>query len=152
GFDDCHVERSWTELEIDVLTTAAALIAGAIERADAEQRLRLSEQRYTLAARGANDGLWDWDVVDDRGYFSPRLHQILGLKDGALGQSVTGFIDRFDAGDAEHIRQHLRTCFAKQKRRLRFEARLHQAKAETRWFVARGMIVYEQGRPARVVG
>src|SRR5262245_61373807 len=98
----CATATSWTELEIDVLT-AAALIAGAIERADADQRLRLSEQRYALAARGANDGLWDWDVVDDLAYFSPRLHQILGLKDGALGQSVTRFIDRFDARDAQHV-------------------------------------------------
>ena len=48
------------------------------ERAEADERLRLSEQRYALAARGANDGLWDWDVADDRAYFSPRLHQLLG--------------------------------------------------------------------------
>src|SRR5262249_30171544 len=56
GFDDCHVERTWSRLETDVLQTAAALIGGAIERADAEERLRLSEERYALSARGASDG------------------------------------------------------------------------------------------------
>jgi PAS domain S-box-containing protein len=153
GFDDCHVERAWTAVEIDVLTTAAALIAGAIERADADQRLRLSEQRYALAARGANDGLWDWDVGDDRAYFSPRLHQILGLRDGALQRSISRFIDCFYADDAARIRDHFRTRFAQQKRRFRFESRLREPEAEgMRWFVARGMIVYEHGRPTRVVG
>jgi GAF domain-containing protein len=51
GFDDCDAERAWTGLEVDVPTTAAALIAGALERAEADERLRLSEQRHALAAR-----------------------------------------------------------------------------------------------------
>ncbi|MFO1059768.1 MAG: PAS domain S-box protein [Dongiaceae bacterium] len=152
GFDDCHVERDWTALEVDVLTTAAALIAGAIERADGDERLRLSEQRYALAARGANDGLLDWDVAAGRAYFSPRLHQILGLRAGVLGQSIARFLACFDSRDAARIRDHVGTRFAQQKRRFRFEARLRRRRGETRWFVARGMIVYERGRPARVVG
>src|SRR5215471_3698885 len=152
GFDDCHVERAWTALEIDVLTTAAALIAGAIERAEADERLRLSEQRYALAARGANDGLWDWDVAEDRAYFSPRLHQLLGLRDGALGHRMSRFLDCFDAEDAERIRDYFRAHFAAQKRRFRFEARLREPAADRRWFVGRGMIVYADGEPTRVVG
>ena len=56
GFDECKRERVWNPLEIEVLKTAAALIAGAIERARAGERLRLSEERYAMAARGANDG------------------------------------------------------------------------------------------------
>lgn len=60
GFDDCKEERVWSEAELHVLKTAAALIAGAIERERASEQIRLSEERYALAARGANDGLLDW--------------------------------------------------------------------------------------------
>ena len=42
----------------------------------AEARLRESEERYKLAARGADVGLWDWDMVADRAHLSPRLHEI----------------------------------------------------------------------------
>ena len=152
AFDDCHAERAWTALEIDVLKTAASLIAGAMERAQADERLRLSEERYALAARGASDGLWDWDVAADRAYFSPRLHEILGLADGALGNSMSALLGCFHAEDAKAIGQYLETRFSRRKRKLRFEARSREPGDHARWFVARGMIVYDGERPARVVG
>ncbi len=152
AFDDCHAERAWTTLEIDVLKTAASLIAGAMERAQADERLRLSEERYALAARGASDGLWDWDVAADRAYFSPRLHEVLGLQDGALGDKVATLFDCFDGEDAARIRSYFATRFAARRGRFRFEARAREPAGEPRWFVARGMIVYDGERPARVVG
>jgi len=152
AFDDCHVERSWTALEIDVLKSAASLIAGAMERAQADERLRLSEERYALAARGAADGLWDWDATGDRAYFSPRLHEILGLPDGALGGSMAMLFACFHAEDAAAVDAYLHARFTRRKRKFRFEARAREPVERPRWFVARGMIVYDGDQPTRVVG
>ena len=152
GFDDCRTERAWSALEIDVLKTAAAMIAGAIERATAEERLRLSEERYALAARGASDGLWDWDLAADRAYFSPRLHEILGLADGALGDRIEALFGCFDPEDAGQVRSYFTARFAGRRTMFRFEARSREPAGEPRWFVARGMIVYDGLRPTRVVG
>ncbi len=51
-------------------------------RQQAEQALRASEQRYALAATGANDGLWDWDIPNDAVYLSARARDLLGLEAG----------------------------------------------------------------------
>jgi PAS domain S-box-containing protein len=152
AFDDCHREREWAPVEIEVLRTAASLIGGAIERAKADERLRLSEERYALAARGAADGLWDWDVAADRAYFSPRLHEILGIGEGALGEAMSRLFDCFDAADAARVRDYFRVRFGGRKRKFRFEVHAREPADHPRWFVARGMIVYEGEQPTRVVG
>jgi PAS domain S-box-containing protein len=152
GLDDCRTERVWHGLEVDVLKTAAALIAGAIGRAEADEALRRSRERYALAARGANDGLWDWDLVDNTAYCAPRLYEILGLPEGALDNSRDAFFDRLADGDHIIARAYLNRCIEVGKRKFRFEARLKGDGDFPRWVVARGLIVYAGGKAVRLVG
>ena len=48
-------------------------------RTRADERMRESEERYALAMAGANDGIWDHDLVADRVYCSPRALELLGM-------------------------------------------------------------------------
>jgi PAS domain S-box-containing protein len=152
GFDDCRVERLWTPLEIEVLRTAAALIAGAIERERTLARLRLSEERYALASRGAEDGLWDWQIASDEAYFSPRLHEILGRQEGELGTGIEALLASFVPEDRTAFRQLLEQRFAKQRRRVMAECRANLPDGAVKWLIIRGQILYRDGRPERLVG
>ena len=50
----------------------------------AEQALKKSEERLSLVLRGANDAAWDWDLMTDALYYSPRWWQMLGYRDREL--------------------------------------------------------------------
>jgi PAS domain S-box-containing protein len=152
GFDDCRQERHWTPLEIEVLRIAAALIAGAVERERTQARLRLSEERYALAVRGANDGLWDWQVDTGRAYFSPRLHEILGRRKDELGGGIDALLNALAPEDGALLRQVLDHRFAKLRHKLMAESRALLPDGTIRWIIIRGQIVYRDGRPVRVVG
>ena len=155
GFDDCAVERAWTEIEIDLLKAAAALIAGAIRRGRMEERLRLSEERYALAARGANDGLFDWNIALDTVYLAPRVGEILGRGSGDLGTRIDDLFAVLDPTGGPPPAELLRQRFAAQGRKFELECRVRPAPGAApfdRWVMMRGLIVYAGDRPSRVVG
>jgi PAS domain S-box-containing protein len=55
AFDDCTDERAWSPLEIEVLETAASLLAGAIQRSDLDSQLRRSRARIEAIVETALD-------------------------------------------------------------------------------------------------
>jgi class 3 adenylate cyclase/PAS domain-containing protein len=152
GFDDCKHERVWSEAEINVLKTAAAVIAGAVERERANEQIRLSEERYELASRGANDGLWDWDVTAGKTFFSSRLYEVMRLPPASLGADIDALIGKFVSTDADYLRAMLKHKFARREENFDVECRLESEPGKKRWLVMRGLIVFDGEKPRRVVG
>lgn len=152
GFDDCKEERGWSSEEIHVLKTAAALIAGAVEREQADEKIRLSEERYALAARGAHDGLFDWDVKTGKIFLSPRLHEVLGLEPASLDQTIDALITLFVKADGDFLRATFRHKFERREEKFDIECRYEPKPGVTQWVVMRGLVVYGKDGPRRVVG
>ena len=89
GFDDCVVERRWTEHELDSLRAVAGMLGAAEQRArsegrrlETEGRLRRAEERYRamverIPAVTYTDLVGD-DGVTYMGFVSPQVEEILG--------------------------------------------------------------------------
>ena len=83
------------------LQVAEARIRSQVSRKYAERALRQSEERYALAARGANDGLWDWDLKTNRIYYSPRWKALLGYSEAEIGDDPGEWLSRIHIEDEE---------------------------------------------------
>ncbi len=49
-------------------------------RKQAEEALKMSEERLSLALEATNDAIWDWNIHTGHVYFSPRYFEMLGYK------------------------------------------------------------------------
>jgi len=54
------------------VTALVAMVQDITARKQAEEALRKSEERFELAVKGSNDGIFDWSIVTGEIYQSPR--------------------------------------------------------------------------------
>lgn len=123
------------------------------DRKRAEEALRLSEERYALAARGANDGLWDWNLQTDHIYFSPRWWEMIGcveIPEYPLPEEWFGrVLDDDRAGLHAAVERHL----SGGTDHLEHEFRVRRADGAELWLLVRGLAIRDpDGKPVRMAG
>jgi len=122
-------------------------------RKQAEEQLRLNEERYSLAAAATNDGLYDWDLRTDRIWFAQRWKALLGLEDTPVGDSPENWLDRVHPEDLIWLQATLDAQASAGGRPFQIEYRIRHAGGAWRWMLCRGIAVLDGvGDPVRIVG
>lgn len=172
------------ELEAAALGVACCLVKGEIDAPALERSIRRaivlhravaelaqSEERHALAARAAGDGIWDWDLVEDRIYLSPRWYEIVGRKapsgredpfargdpcareDDSGREDASAWFELVHAEDLPMLRAAIDAHLAGQTPHLEAEHRILGADGSWRWVLVRGLAICdERGLARRVVG
>ncbi|MEQ8962409.1 MAG: PAS domain S-box protein, partial [Coleofasciculus sp. C2-GNP5-27] len=71
------LETSWANIRLSD-GTSIGIGQDITERKRAEIKLRKSEERWQLALKGNNDGIWDYNLITHEHFLSPRCLEILG--------------------------------------------------------------------------
>ena len=95
------------------------------------------EERFLLALRGANDGLWDWDIAAGTVYYSPRWYEMLGLRAKEAPATLETWIARVHPDDRERVLAELHAFAATPQKRLRLEQRMRHRNGRYRWMLVR---------------
>jgi diguanylate cyclase (GGDEF)-like protein/PAS domain S-box-containing protein len=123
------------------------------DRAEAEEALRRSEDRYALAASGANDGLWDWDLVRKEVYFSPRWRAMVGLPSTAACGHPEDWFGRVHPDDLAALRLALEAHLTGTTAHFQHEHRVRHEDGTYRWMLCRGVAVRQpDGLATRIAG
>jgi diguanylate cyclase (GGDEF)-like protein/PAS domain S-box-containing protein len=131
----------------------AIAIELALYKHSMEKKLRESEERYDLAARGANDGLWDWNLKNNEIYYSPRWKAMLGFKEGEIGNNPDEWLKRAHPDNQKRVRENLISHINGNSPHFEYEYRIQHANGTYMWVLTRGLAVRDtDGKAYRIAG
>src|SRR5256712_11897967 len=132
---------------------AVARIGTQLSHKKAQEALKESEERYALAARGSNDGLWDWSLSANTVHFSPRWKAMLGYEEGEIGDRPGEWFDRIHDADRERVKEEIDAHQKGLTPHFESEHRVLHKEGSFRWMLSRGVAGHDaSGKVLRMAG
>ncbi|MDD2943292.1 MAG: ATP-binding protein [bacterium] len=119
-----------------------------------ESQLRDSEERFELALRGANDALWDYDIITGKVFYSPRWKEMLGYSDDEVAPDIDAWKMRVLIEDRGKLFEIIEEALAdRDVTQFSHIYRMACRNGAVLWILGRGLIVRnEDGVALRMVG
>ncbi len=143
----CKRERSIMEPRIVELVKAVATQLGDhIQRKQAEEELRKSEERWQLVLKGNQDGIWDLNLQTNEAFRSARWQEIIGYTDGEIDSTNSAWIDRIHPDDRSRVQAAIQAYLDRQTPNYAAEYRLQCKDGSYKWVLARAQAVWGRSR------
>ena len=118
-----------------------------------KESLRQVQSRYESAVRGANDGLWFWDLTNEQVYVSARWAQMVGYPDGAVRLSPEQWWDSVDPYYLDSLRSAFDAHLAAESAQFEHKHRVRKQDGSHIWVLTRGLATRgADGVPKSVAG
>lgn len=126
------------------------------ERVQAEQKLQESQQRWQFAMESSGFGVWDWDIANDRFFYSSQWKAILGYApDEQLPERRTAFEAMLHPDDRPRVLNELHEHLSGLTADFSHEYRLLCKNLSWKWVICRGRVIAhskDDGAPQRMIG
>lgn len=109
-----------------------------------EAALRESEERWQLALRGSNDGIWDWNVKTSEVFFSNRWKEMRGYQEAEIGNSLEEWSQGIHPDNTNVVMQAVADHFAKKTPFFTAEYQVRCKDGSYIWILDRGQALWDE--------
>ncbi|MEC4813680.1 MAG: PAS domain-containing protein [Scytonema sp. PMC 1069.18] len=146
-------KRTFSKDAVYFLQAVTNVLATAIERQKVEDALRESEQRWQLALRGNNDGIWDWNLRTNEVFFSTRWKEMLGYSECEIDNHLEEWMNQIHPDDRNWVEQVIQDHCSKKTPFYISEYRIQCKDGSYKWILDRGQALWDKNDNAtRMVG
>ena len=118
-----------------------------------KEYLSQNEERYSLAMRASNDGLWDWDLKTNKIYYSDRWKEMLGFNDDEISDTPDEWLSRIHQEDHDRVRASIDAYLEGTTSNFEIEYRIRHFSDNYLWMMAKGLAIRtSSGRATRFAG
>ena len=142
--DELRSEAEKRNMELSSIN--AALRKQTDEHQQAFEVLASSEERLSLVARSANDGLWDWDLKTNEIHFCPRWKAMLGYAEKEIGTRPDEWFNRIHPEDLETVHSELLDHLLGSTPQFQNEHRIRHKDGRYHWMLSRGAAVWDANK------
>jgi PAS domain S-box-containing protein len=108
--------------------------------------------QYEYAIYGAHDGLWDWNLVRNSLYMSPRLKEMIGYKDDELKNTPKSWENLIHPDDYKRRVAFMQMCHKDPELEYKIEYRVRHKNGSWIWILDRAKTVFNGTQAVRMVG
>ena len=118
-----------------------------------KEYLSQNEERYSLAMRASNDGLWDWNLKTNKIYYSDRWKEMLGFNDDEISDTPDEWLSRIHQEDHDRVRASIDAYLEGTTSNFEIEYRIRHFSGNYLWMMAKGLAIRtSSGRATRFAG
>ena len=151
GFNTLRAERDWPEAVVKRLQLVAQVFTNALARRRADEALRESEERLTLAADSAESGIWVLDYGTGVFWATGRARTIFGFSPDEV-ITMRRLEDAVHPEDWSLVRGAIERAGSAGER-VNVEYRIRPREGGVRWVSSRGRVHRtSSGEPDRLMG
>ncbi len=124
---------------------AAVIAQQFIQQQEAkEHALQRSNERFSLATQGANEGLYDWDIPGGKIYFSERFKRIVGRSLSGDAKGLRELWRLVEPADRLKLHQTMRQFRRSDKHAVSAEFRVRRSNGNPVWIFATAVAIRDR--------
>lgn len=154
GFNSKSGPLEFLPGEISLFNMLGQIFVNLLQRKKTEKNLRESEERLELALRGAELGLWDWEVQTGKIIFNENWAKILGYKLAEIKPSFESWQKLIHDEDYKKFRSAINDNLKGKTSFYEFEYRMKTKSGKWKWILDRGKVLQRDpnGKAVRAAG
>ena len=134
------------------VVTVLSLVDDITSARNAQLLIAESNERYELVSKATSDTIWDWNVLTDVTTWNHGMKSVFGYDVTETKDTAGWWQDKVHPDDIQNLLEAFEDHFVKKASNFAYSYRYRCADGSYRYVFDRAIILYEEGRPIRVIG